>query len=101
MLKGSERVVIAYGSQTGNAQDLAERVWRRVKQTEATSGSVLVSSCDQLDLGKLIIDEDKSSIVLICVCATCGQGDVPDNMLSFWRSIMRRSLPNDLFSSLK
>lgn len=100
MLKGSERVVIAYGSQTGNAQDLAERVWRRVKQTEATRGSVLVSSCDQLDLGNLIND-DKSSSVLICVCATCGQGDVPDNMLSFWRSIMRRSLPNDLFSNLK
>lgn len=91
-------LVISYGSQTGNAQDLAERIWRRVKQTSPNM-TVYLSSCDQINLNSLVAETSKT--VLVCVCATCGQGDFPDNMQTFWRSIMRKSLPQGLFSNLK
>lgn len=98
MLKGDETVIIAYGSQTGNAQDLAERVWRHVKQQQGSiGGSVYLSSCDKLELNRLLAD----NLVFIIVCSTCGQGDVPDNMQLFWRSIMRKSLTLGVFSNLR
>ena len=31
--------------------------------------------------------------VVIFVCATTGQGDQPDNMTKFWRSLLKRTLP--------
>lgn len=97
MLKGDESVLIAYGSQTGNAQDLAERVWRRVRQ-QNHQGPVHLSSCDNLDMNKLL---DDTSVVFVCVCSTTGQGDVPDNMAKFWRTIMHKSLKPGFLSTLR
>ena len=33
--------------------------------------------------------------VVVCVCATTGQGDEPDNMKQFWRFLLRKGLPAD------
>lgn len=87
------KVVILYGSQTGNAQDLAERLWRKIK---LKGFKTQLSSFDNFDLNGLF--EDK--IRLICVCSTTGQGDVPDNMLQFWRSIMRKNIPAGFLDGL-
>ncbi len=67
------KLVILYGSQTGNSQDLAERIWRRAKSFQLDTK---LSSFDKCNLNMLI----ESRVNLICVCSTTGQGDVPDNM---------------------
>lgn len=88
------KLIILYGSQTGNSQDLAERIWRKVKRHGLNTQ---LSSFDNFDLNNLFQEES----VLLCVCSTTGQGDVPDNMSKFWRFIMRKNIPNDLLQSLK
>ncbi|RNA25256.1 NADPH-dependent diflavin oxidoreductase 1 [Brachionus plicatilis] len=88
-----KKIVILYGSQSGNSQDIAERIWRRTKTLNINS---VVSSFDHFDLNNLF----EKNLILVCVCSTTGQGDVPDNMTKFWKMIMRKSIPNDLFEGL-
>ena len=38
--------------------------------------------------------------VTLFVCATTGQGDQPDNMVKFWRYLLKRSLPKDVLKGL-
>lgn len=88
-----KKIFILYGSQTGNSQDIAERIWRRAKSYDLPS---VVSSFDRFDLNNLL----ENNIILVCVCSTTGQGDVPDNMLKFWKHIMKKNIPNNLFEGL-
>ncbi|CAF0704318.1 unnamed protein product [Brachionus calyciflorus] len=89
-----KKIVILYGSQTGNSQDIAERLWRRAKSYNLPA---VVSSFDHYDMNNLLED----NIYLIGVCSTTGQGDIPDNMSKFWKLIMKKNLPNNLFEGLK
>lgn len=91
---GTKKLIILYGSQTGNSQDLAERIWRKAKQFEIDTR---LSSFDQFDLNNLF-DEN---INLLCICSTTGQGDMPDNMTKFWKFIMRKNIPTNLLINLK
>ena len=38
--------------------------------------------------------------VTVFVCATTGQGDQPDNMVKFWRYLLKRSLAKDILKGL-
>ena len=87
---------ILYGSQTGTAQDLAERIWRKGKSFQFP---VKLSCFDKFDMNKLITAT--SGTLLVCVCSTTGQGDVPDNMLNFWRNLMRKQLPLGILDTLR
>lgn len=86
-------LTVLYGSQTGNAQDVAERVWRESKCYYFTG------ICKQMD-GYNVSDLFKESLVVF-VCSTTGQGDEPDNMKSFWKFLLRKSLPQIWLSNLK
>ena len=71
--EGSARsVLVLFGSQTGTAQDVAERIgrdaWRR-------RFSARVLAMDAYNLAGLIYEE-----CVVFVAATTGQGDEPDNM---------------------
>lgn len=37
--------------------------------------------------------------VIICVVSTAGQGDTPINMKTFWKLLLRKSLPSDFLSN--
>jgi len=86
------QIVILYGSQTGNAQDLAERTWRQAKLLNLNS---LLSSMNDYDLNRLGGDS-----IILFICSTTGQGDVADNMKKFWKAIMRKSLPVNCLENL-
>ncbi|XP_045467260.1 NADPH-dependent diflavin oxidoreductase 1 [Harmonia axyridis] len=86
-------LTILYGSQTGNAQDIAERIWRESKRYYFKS---LVKSLDDYEISKLSVDE-----CVIFICSTTGQGEVPDNMKKFWRFILRKNLPAGILDHLK
>lgn len=81
----SRKLLVLYGSQTGTAQDLAERIGREAKRRHFTTR---VMSLDSYCVANLIQES-----LCVFVCATTGQGDPPDNMTVFWKFIMRKNLP--------
>lgn len=82
---------LLYGSQTGNAQevafDLAFEARRRLIE-------VKVFALDE------VLDDILDIRVAVFVVATTGYGEVPDNMKRFWRGIMAKSLKNDFLKNL-
>nr|XP_005908713.1 PREDICTED: NADPH-dependent diflavin oxidoreductase 1 [Bos mutus] len=82
----SARLLVLFGSQTGTAQDVSERLGREARRRQL---SCRVEALDSYPVVNLINEP-----LVIFVCATTGQGDPPDNMKSFWRFIFRRSLPS-------
>ncbi|KAM4876614.1 NADPH-dependent diflavin oxidoreductase 1 isoform 2-T2 [Thomomys bottae] len=75
-----------FGSQTGTAQDVAERLGREARRRRL---DCRVQALDSYAVANLIREP-----LVIFVCATTGQGDPPDNMKNFWRFIFRKNLPS-------
>ncbi|XP_053418356.1 NADPH-dependent diflavin oxidoreductase 1 isoform X13 [Nycticebus coucang] len=80
------QLVVLFGSQTGTAQDVSERLGREARRRRLTCR---VQALDSYPVVNLINEP-----LVIFVCATTGQGDPPDNMKNFWRFIFRKSLPS-------
>ncbi|XP_072310185.1 NADPH-dependent diflavin oxidoreductase 1 [Eucyclogobius newberryi] len=80
-----EALLILFGSQTGTAQDTAQRIARQAKRRGL---NVRTMPLDGYNIATLI-----SEATVVFVCATTGQGDPPDNMTNFWKFIFRKSLP--------
>lgn len=89
----NEKLTILYGSQTGNAQDLAERLWREAKRFYF---ACKVCSMDEYNVVELVQER-----CVIFICSTTGQGEEPDNMRNFWRFLLRRSLPGNSLVNVK
>ena len=89
----SDRVLtVLFGSQTGTAQDVAEQIGREgIRRHFSTA----VQCLDEYDIANLVNEK-----LVIFVVATTGQGDPPDNMMKFWRFILRRNLPPTSLQSL-
>lgn len=87
------KLAILYASQTGTAQDMAEEIWRQSKKYHF-SGTV--EPMNSYDIKNLVNEK-----IVIFVCSTTGQGDEPDNMKSFWKFLLRKSLPNDSLVGVK
>ncbi|NXL67286.1 NDOR1 oxidoreductase, partial [Chordeiles acutipennis] len=79
------KLLVLFGSQTGTAQDVAERIGREAKRRHFQCRVEALDSCDVANL----INE----LLVVFVCATTGQGDPPDNMKMFWRFLFRKNLP--------
>ncbi|XP_044029150.1 NADPH-dependent diflavin oxidoreductase 1 [Siniperca chuatsi] len=83
---------ILYGSQTGTAQDVAQRIARQAQRRQL---QVQVLSLDNYNVANLI-----SESLVVFVCSTTGQGDPPDNMMNFWRFLFKKTLPVGSLSRL-
>lgn len=85
-------MLVLYGSQTGTAAGVADKLARDAKRRH-----VPVRLCSMADypLTELV---DESMAVL--VVATTGQGEEPDSMKRLWRSMLRRNLPGNVLSEL-
>ena len=86
------QMLVMYGSQTGTAQAVAERIGREAKRYHFETR---VKSMN--DFGKEIKELVEEPLTVF-VCATTGQGDQPDNMMTFWRSLLRRTLDKDILN---
>ncbi|KAJ4270381.1 NAPDH-dependent diflavin reductase [Fusarium torreyae] len=86
-------VLVLYGSETGNAQDMAEELGRVCQRLHFESH---VEELDAVDLNALL----KSSFVIF-VLSTTGQGDMPHNSLLFWKRLLRKKLPPGCLASVK
>ncbi|XP_042529224.1 NADPH-dependent diflavin oxidoreductase 1 isoform X1 [Dipodomys spectabilis] len=80
------QLLALFGSQTGTAQDVAERLGREARRRRL---DCRVQALDSYAVANLIREP-----LVVFVCATTGQGDPPDNMKNFWRFIFRKSLPS-------
>lgn len=88
-----KKILILYGSQTGTAQDVAERIWREAKRVNLRS---TVKCMDDYGVENLIYES-----IVVFVCSTTGQGEEPDNMKKFWRFMLRKCLPNNSLYRMK
>ncbi|XP_032117621.1 NADPH-dependent diflavin oxidoreductase 1 isoform X1 [Sapajus apella] len=80
------QLLVLFGSQTGTAQDVSERLGREARRRRL---GCRVQGLDSYPVANLIHEP-----LVIFVCATTGQGDPPDNMKNFWRFIFRKNLPS-------
>ncbi|KAL2782290.1 NADPH-dependent diflavin oxidoreductase 1 isoform b [Daubentonia madagascariensis] len=82
----SPQLLVLFGSQTGTAQDVSERLGREARRRRL---GCRVQALDSYPVVNLINEP-----LVIFVCATAGQGDPPDNMKNFWKFIFRKNLPS-------
>ncbi|CAM9143289.1 unnamed protein product [Choristocarpus tenellus] len=83
-----------YGSQTGNAQSIAEGIH------EGCKNRALDSTLLTCNGWKKMTPELKEWGAVVFVVSTTGNGDPTENSDRFWRFLKKRSHPKDLFSGL-
>ncbi|KAJ3276752.1 NADPH-dependent diflavin oxidoreductase 1 [Terramyces sp. JEL0728] len=87
------KILILYASEMGYAQETAERIAREARQRHYI---VSLVSMHEYDLQNLPNEQ------LVCfVCSVTGQGEEPKTMKSFWRFLLKKSLPTDSLTSMK
>jgi len=89
---GHPSITILYGSETGNSQEFAQVLGRKCLYL---SLNTVVSSLDNFDLKRLLDVK-----LLVVICSTTGQGDIPRNGKKFWKFMLKKGLPSDLLSHL-
>ncbi|KAK1988581.1 flavodoxin [Colletotrichum cereale] len=78
-------MLILYGSETGNSQDIAEEIGRDAQRLHFKTR---VDEMNGAQLSTLL-----KYTVVVFVISTTGQGDMPRNSGAFWRSLLRKKLP--------
>mgnify|MGYP000250283923 CR=1 FL=1 len=86
-------ITILYGTQTFTALEVATLLAQRAARR---GFAPRLSSMDEFPRIELI---DQKLVVF--VASTTGDGEVPETMLNFWRFLLRRSLPADIFAEMR
>lgn len=86
------RVIILFGTQTGNSEDVAERIGRHLLRFGCKP---CVFNLKDYPVKNLI-----SENLIVFVCSTTGDGEVPDSMKTFWKFLLRKDLPSSSLSSV-
>ncbi|CAM4888912.1 unnamed protein product [Rotaria socialis] len=81
MIHSNKKMVVFYGSQTGTAEDFAQRIAKQAKRYGISAAVCDPEECDMEELKRLIaIDKH---LALFCL-ATYGEGDPTDNAQEFY-----------------
>ena len=88
-------VAVLFGSQTGTAESIAHRI----SKTACDAGfNVTYTGC----LNDAVSAVDwKTNLVVVCVTATTGDGDPPDNATKYWRLLGKLRREKSSLSGLK
>uniref|UniRef100_A0A7S3BRL8 NADPH-dependent diflavin oxidoreductase 1 n=1 Tax=Haptolina ericina TaxID=156174 RepID=A0A7S3BRL8_9EUKA len=86
------RILVLFGSQTGCAEEVALQI---VQDAARRGLEVRCMAMEDYELTHL-----PSERCVVCVASTTGEGEVPDNMRSFWRFLLRKDLPPGSLSNL-
>jgi sulfite reductase alpha subunit-like flavoprotein len=84
--------LITFGSETGNAQNIAEELGRMVERLHFV---VHITALDSVAIQSL-----RGYDVVLVAISTTGQGDLPLNARVFWKSLLRKRLPPDLLQGV-
>lgn len=78
-------VTILFGSQTGTAETLSKKAAKQLK----------AANCDPkiLDMGDVSPEDLKDVVYLLLITSTYGEGEPPDNAMSFHGALMADSAP--------
>jgi sulfite reductase alpha subunit-like flavoprotein len=85
--------LVLYGTETGTSQDIAQEVGQITQRLHFNTDVAGFDDVTNHDLHMYT--------VTIIVIATTGQGEFPSNVLSFWRSLLKKKLPRDFFSGVR
>ena len=86
-------IAVIYGSQTGNAQEIARLVFAELKRALVPPHSDYVNLYSMrqfMDHPKGGLDALPHQSIAIVICSTTGNGDPPDSALPFWRALDRK-----------
>lgn len=87
-------VTILYGSETGNAQDYAHYLGRKLRYNSLRP---TIACLDSYPLKKLVTE----TRFLIVICSTTGQGELPRNAKNFMKFLLKKKLPGDLLNHIQ
>ncbi|THU80848.1 riboflavin synthase domain-like protein [Dendrothele bispora CBS 962.96] len=85
-------VLILYATETGNAQDVADRVARQCRRIHLRARVLSMDAYSSMDL--------ISEPLVFFVVSTTGSGIEPRSMTPLWNMLLRSDLPKDLFDEL-
>ncbi|KAF9463400.1 hypothetical protein BDZ94DRAFT_1164084 [Collybia nuda] len=85
-------LLILYATETGNAQDAADRIARQCRR--------IAFQCRVLSMDAYSLPDLISENLVIFVVSTTGSGTEPRSMTSLWNMLLRSDLPSDLFEDL-
>jgi len=88
----TSRVVILYGSQTGCAKDVAERIAR-----ESIRYHFAPDLAPMDDFDRRVLPTER---IVVFVASTTGQAEAPHNMQKFWRFLRRKDIPQGSLKQL-
>eukprot|EP00466_Bigelowiella_natans_P018081 jgi/Bigna1/138516/aug1.45_g13224 len=89
----SRRLLILYGSQTGCACDVAQRVARESLRYHFEPDLKTMDSYNRTNL--------PSEELVVFIASTTGQAEAPANMQKFWRFLRRKDIPRSSLKTLK
>ncbi|GFY68700.1 NADPH-dependent diflavin oxidoreductase 1 [Trichonephila inaurata madagascariensis] len=92
-MKSNKNILILFGTQTGNSEDVADRIGRFVTRMNGKAQVV--------NLGDYPVTNLVNESIVIFVCSTTGNGEFPDNMKSFWKFMLRKGLPSNSLCHIK
>lgn len=112
MTSNERTVLVLYGSETGNAQDMAEELGKMCQRLHFHSD---VEELDAVELVRILVKRRTRSVssnialqstllryqLVIFVVSTTGQGDMPHNGLLFWKRLLRKKLPPACLAPLR
>ncbi|MCJ1308014.1 NAPDH-dependent diflavin reductase [Agyrium rufum] len=85
--------LVLYGSETGNAHDIAEEVHRTLRRIRYPTH---LTSLNSIDLSLL-----PHNTTVIVIVSTTGQGEFPSNAISCWKQLLRKRLAADHLTHLR
>ncbi|WFD18253.1 NAPDH-dependent diflavin reductase [Malassezia caprae] len=92
MASSAPALTVLYATETGNAEDIAQRIAQI-----AYRHHVSVSLCNLADYDRLaLVDETH----VVFVVSTTGHGEFPSPARAFWRFLLRKGLPDDILSDM-
>ncbi|KAH9214247.1 hypothetical protein DL95DRAFT_436039 [Leptodontidium sp. 2 PMI_412] len=92
--------LILYGSETGNSQDVAERLGQI---TERLRFKTIVTEMDDFAEKKipvLKVNVLRKATLLVLVTSTTGQGEFPKNSRRLWTSLLKKNLSSTALQGL-
>jgi sulfite reductase alpha subunit-like flavoprotein len=93
-------IYVTYGSQSGNSEAIATRIYNDLKARGKTSSKLMVLNNFLTEIQKF--PENKGQLYnVIIVCSTTGNGDAPNNAEKFVRWIKRKTHSEDILSNVK
>ena len=102
--------LVLYGSETGNAQDIADEMGRMTERLHFSTNVVHLNAVEPVCNNAFccrIYNVDLSqntlldySVILISI-STAGQGELPNNARRFWSMLLRKKLSQTYLSNVR